>query len=140
MNKIYVVSQYWGGYDDQSSTPILATVNIDRARAKVEEMNERKAVYLSTRDQLNDHLKQWTLTNPPSTISQTKEKSGKNKKKRKVDVEIENKKNFEEYSNWMAARVEVHNQFLATLPQEVRDDLSTFGYDMYWEIDEVPLE
>jgi len=130
MDTIYVVMQVWQDYGGSDSTPILVTLNLDTAEAKVEEMKARQKVRSSVYGLIQEFMKAWEAINPrPRQVLDKKKKTKEN------PIPLD-----EQFRNWAAMRYAEQARFTATFTQDEQDDYRDLNDDLIWEIETVPYE
>lgn len=130
MNTVFVVTQCWQDYGDGGSTPILVTLDLDKAEAKVEEMKARQVRRRAVYNLIQEYMKTWETINPrPRQVLDKKKKTKEN------PLPLD-----EQFRKWAAARYDELVRFTATFTQAEQEDYRDLNNDLFWEIETVPFE
>jgi len=155
MNTLLVVMQCYHDYEDAWASPILVTSSQAKAEAKVKEMTDRQVVRNAAVTSIQAHMEAWRAANPRPTLVAFKEKAlpnyGPKRNKWSAEQLAEYKTikdqnqagriaEMQPMHGWAQRSYAEHQQFTATFPQQVQEDIRDMDDKTFWEIEEVPYE
>ncbi len=153
MDTIYVISKIESDYDSYNSQPVLVTPKLEIAEEFVKKMTIRASDAQLTRQEIEQHITKWELTEKRPLIGQSKQiplphfsgrKNTWTKEQKALydKVKEENRQNaynahnpFTEWVNQRVAEIEIFKK--ANYSADELDDIQFLGNDSSWQIETV---